>query len=145
MTIESYDPAKPRPATPFPNFASSSTSPTYPQSAAHVPTIASTLFLNTHARRSPFLTNNNDTDGLSSNELDIHVKNLSLSIIPEPSFFKRISYSVTRRAKQVEKSATTTTTTTTITASPTFPTEKNVEDTQIAHGPDLKATDRLEK
>lgn len=142
-TIESYVPSELRPATPFPNFASSSTSSTYSQSAAHIPTITSTVSLNAHARRSPFLTNNNDTDGLRSNEVDIQVKNLSLSIIPEPSLLKRISHSVTRRAKQVEKSTTRTTTTTT--ASPTFPTEKNVEDTQIAHGPDLKATDRLEK
>jgi len=139
MTNESYDPSAQRPATPFPNFISPSTSTASLQSAAQIPTIASTLFLNAHARRSPFLTSNNDADGLRSNKVDIQVRNLSLSIIPEPSLLERISHSVSRCAKQVEKPTTTTTTT----ASPTTPTEKNVEDAQIAHGPDLKATDRL--
>ncbi|KAG0091771.1 hypothetical protein BGZ93_008678 [Podila epicladia] len=67
-------------------------------------------------------------DSSRSNEVDIHVRNLSLSIIPEPSLLERIARSVSRRVKQQDKQP-----------AIAFPTEKNIEDTQTACSPDLIA------
>ncbi|KAG0085172.1 hypothetical protein BGZ92_009204 [Podila epicladia] len=131
LMLESSDTAH-RPTKPFPNPASSlSSQPISSQAAlSHAPAIASTLFLNTGTRRRsiPFLNNKNTMDSSRSNEVDIHVRNLSLSIIPEPSLLERIARSVSRRVKQQDKQP-----------AIAFPTEKNIEDTQTACSPDLIA------
>lgn len=135
LRIESSDTSH-RPTTPFTNLASSSSpQPKSPQTAlSHAPTIASGLFLNTDARRRsiPFLNNNNNNnmDSSRSNEVEIQVRNLSLSIIPEPSLLERIAHSVSRRAKQQAKKPAT-----------TFPTEKNVEDAPAEHSLNFRAPD----
>ncbi|KAG0337952.1 hypothetical protein BG000_004776 [Podila horticola] len=69
-------------------------------------------------------------DSSRSNEVEIQVKNLSLSIIPEPSLLERIAHSVTRRAKQQAKKPAT-----------TFPTEKNIEDSPTEHRLNFRAPD----